>query len=172
MRKMVLVVAILLVGSSFLCVFAQKQGLEIGDKAPEIELPSPEGKTVALSSFKDKLVLIDFWGTWCAPCVKEQPELAKLYKKYKNVNFRNGRGFEIYGVSLDAKEENWKNGIKTLNINWIQVSDLKFWRSPVAKAYNIQELPFNLLLDGNGIILAINQHGAALENEISRLMKK
>ena len=171
MRKLILLVAIVLSGSYFLNAFAQKQGLEIGDKAPEIAFPSPEGNTVALSSLKNKLVLIDFWGTWCAPCVKEQPELAKLYKKYKNTNFRNGKGFEIYGVSLDAKEENWKNGIKTLNISWIQVSDLKFWRSPVAKTYNIQELPYNLLLDGNGTILAKNLHGSELEKMIIRFMK-
>lgn len=172
MRKLILMVAIVISGSYFLNAFAQKQGLEIGEKAPEIELLSPEGKNVALSSFKGKLVLIDFWGTWCAPCVKEQPELAKLYKKYKNANFRNGRGFEIFGVSLDVKHENWEKGINTLSINWIQVSDLKFWRSPVAKTYNIQELPYNLLLDGNGIIRAKNLHGAGLEKEISLFLKK
>ena len=172
MRKLILMVTIVLSGSSFLNAFAQKQGLEIGDKAPEIALPSPEGKTVTLSSFKSKLVLIDFWGTWCAPCVKEQPELARLYNKYKNVNFTNGIGFEIYGISLDSKEENWKNGIKTLNINWIQVSDLKFWRSPVAKTYNIQELPYNLLLDGNGTILAKNLHGSELEKMIIQFLNK
>ena len=91
-----------------------------------------------------------------------------MYKKYKNASFWNGKGFEIYGVSLDAKEANWENGIKTLNINWIQGSDLKFWRSPVAKTYNIQELPYNLLLDGNGTILAKNLHGADLEKGIAK----
>ena len=172
MRKLILMVAIVLLGSSFLNAFAQKQGLEIGEKSPEIVLPSPEGKDVALSSLRNKVVLIDFWGTWCAPCVKEQPELAKLYKKYKNANFKNGKGFEIFGVSLDAKKSNWENGIKSLNINWIQVSDLKFWRSPVAKTYNIQELPYNLLLDGNGTILAKNLHGEELGKMITRFMQK
>jgi peroxiredoxin len=172
MRKLILMLAIVLSGSHLLNVLAQKQGLEIGDIAPEISLPSPEGKIIALSSLKNKVVLIDFWGTWCAPCVKEQPELAILYKKYKTRNFTNGKGFEIYGVSLDAKKENWENGIKSQNINWIQVSDLKFWRSPVAKTYNIQELPFNLLLDGRGVILAKNLHGAELEKSISKFLVK
>jgi thiol-disulfide isomerase/thioredoxin len=172
MRKLILMLAIVLCGSQLLNVLAQKQGLEIGDIAPEIALPSPEGKIIALSSLKNKVVLIDFWGTWCAPCVKEQPELAILYKKYKTRSFTNGKGFEIYGVSLDAKKENWENGIKSQNINWIQVSDLKFWRSPVAKTYNIQELPFNLLLDGRGVILAKNLHGAELEKSISKFLVK
>jgi peroxiredoxin len=172
MRKLILMLAIVLCGSQLLNVLAQKQGLEIGDIAPEISLPSPEGKIIALSSLKNKVVLIDFWGTWCAPCVKEQPELAILYKKFKTRSFTNGKGFEIYGVSLDAKKENWENGIKSQNINWIQVSDLKFWRSPVAKTYNIQELPFNLLLDGRGVILAKNLHGAELEKSISKFLVK
>ena len=172
MRKLILMLAIVLCGSQLLNVLAQKQGLEIGDIAPEIALPSPEGKIIALSSLKNKVVLIDFWGTWCAPCVKEQPELAILYKKYKTRSFTNGKGFEIYGVSLDAKKENWENGIKSQNINWIQVSDLKFWRSPVAKTNNIQELPFNLLLDGRGVILAKNLHGAELEKSISKFLVK
>jgi thiol-disulfide isomerase/thioredoxin len=172
MRKLILMLAMVLCGSHLLNVLAQKQGLEIGDIAPEIALPSPEGKIIALSSLKNKVVLIDFWGTWCAPCVKEQPELAILYKKYKTRSFTNGKGFEIYGVSLDAKKENWENGIKSQNINWIQVSDLKFWRSPVAKTYNIQELPFNLLLDGRGVILAKNLHGAELEKSISKFLVK
>ena len=172
MRKLILMLAIVLCGSQLLNVLAQKQGLEIGDIAPEIALPSPEGKIIALSSLKNKVVLIDFWGTWCAPCVKEQPELAILYKKFKTRSFTNGKGFEIYGVSLDAKKENWENGIKSQNINWIQVSDLKFWRSPVAKTYNIQELPFNLLLDGRGVILAKNLHGAELEKSISKFLVK
>ena len=172
MRKLILMLAIVLCGSHLLNVLAQKQGLEIGDIAPEISLPSPEGKIIALSSLKNKVVLIDFWVTWCAPCVKEQPELALLYKKYKSRSFTNGKGFEIYGVSLDAKKENWENGIKSQNINWIQVSDLKFWRSPVAKTYNIQELPFNLLLDGRGVIVAKNLHGAELEKSISKFLVK
>jgi len=94
--------------------------------------------------------------------------LAKLYKKYKQTAFTNGKGFEIYGVSLDAKKSNWENFVTTNKINWIQVSDLKFWRSPVAKTYNIQGLPFNILIDGNGIIVAKNLHGIELEKEILR----
>src|SRR3989304_10341171 len=81
-------------------VFSQPQNLEIGNEAPEIILPAPDGDSVALSALRGKLVLIDFWATWCVPCVKEQPELAELYKRYQDSVFTNGNGFEIYGVSL------------------------------------------------------------------------
>lgn len=172
MRKLVLIFAVLMICSGISTVFAQSLGLESGDKAPEILLPAPNGNVIALSSSKGKVVLIDFWGSWCAPCVKEQPELAKLYRKYKQSDFTNGKGFEIYGVSLDAKKEMWENIIKKMNINWIQVSDLKFWRSPVAKTYNIQALPFNILIDGNGIIIAKNLHGNELEKELAKFLAK
>jgi peroxiredoxin len=172
MRNLILIVILLLSGSTISTLSAQSIGLEPGNKSPEIKLPTIKGDTVALSSLKGKLVLIDFWATWCAPCVEEQHELSMLYNKYKQEAFTNGKGFEIYGVSLDAKKANWENFIITNKINWIQVSDLKFWRSPVARNYNIQGLPFNILMDGNGIILAKNLHGLELEKEIAGLMTK
>jgi peroxiredoxin len=169
MKKLVLI-ALIIFGSNFQAAFGQNLGTEVGDKAPEIRLPSPNGDTMALSTLKGKLVLIDFWATWCAPCVKEQPELAELYKKYKDVAFTNGKGFEIYGVSMDSKKSNWESAISKYGINWIQVSDLKFWSSPFAKLYNLQELPYNLLIDGKGTIIAKNLHGEALEKVIARYL--
>jgi len=168
MRTLILLVFLLLSGSTVLTLSAQQTGLESGNRAPEIKLLTLKGDTIALSSLKGKLVLIDFWGTWCSPCVEEQSELSKLYTKYKQLTYTNGKGFEIYGVSLDSKKTNWENFVTKNKINWIQVSDLKFWRSPVAKTYNIQGLPFNVLIDGKGIILAKNLHGADLEKEIER----
>ena len=153
-------------------LMAQPTGLVLGNKSPEIKLTTTKGDTITLSSLKGKLVLIDFWGTWCAPCVEEQVDLARLYKKYKLASFTNGKGFEIYGVALEAKKPNWETFITKNKINWIQVSDLKFWRSPVAKAYNIQELPFNVLIDGKGVILAKNLHGKELEMEIGKNLIK
>jgi peroxiredoxin len=172
MRNLILSFALLLSGTILTTATAQSTGLEPGNKSPEIRLPTIKGDTVALSSLKGKLVLIDFWATWCAPCVEEQTELAGLYHKYKQAVFTNGKGFEIYGVSLDSKKANWENFITTNKINWIQVSDLKFWKSPVAKTYQIQELPYNLLIDGKGIILAKNLHGADLEKGIDKFLRK
>lgn len=165
-----LFVAVLIINS--LPSFSQSTGLNIGDTAPEIRLPSPRGDTIALSALRGKMVLIDFWASWCGPCLKEQPHLSEVQGKYKNSVFKNSNGFEIYGVSLDNKKIQWENAIKKLNIDWIQVSDLKFWTSPVARLYGIQDLPFNVLIDGKGIIIAKNLHGTDLEKFIdSRLIR-
>lgn len=122
--------------------------LGIGKPAPEIELNDVNGKPIKLSSLKGKLVLVDFWAGWCAPCRRQNPDLVKIYNLYKN------KGFEIFGVSLDKDKETWVNAIKDDNLNWIQVSDLGYWNSPVAKLYNITSIPNNYLLDKNGVIIA------------------
>lgn len=147
---------------------AQEQGLKTGDIAPDIRLLTAANDSFALSSLRGRLVLIDFWATWCAPCIKEQPELKSLYEGLEK-QVREGK-FEIVGVSLDKSRENWVKAIERLRIPWPQVSDLKFWRSPVAKAYHIEELPFNVFIDGQGKIVAQNLHGKELEAFIRRYL--
>jgi thiol-disulfide isomerase/thioredoxin len=170
MKAMILIVLIFL-SSNFNTVYGQSLGTEPGNKAPEIRLPAISGDTIALSSFTGKLVLVDFWATWCSPCLREQPELAQLYKKYKQAEFSNGKGFEIYGVSMDSKKTSWEDYVKKTGIDWTQVGDLKFWSSPTAKVYNIQELPFNVLIDGKGLIIAKNLHGEELDKELEKYLK-
>lgn len=151
-------------------LFAQNTVLKIGQTAPEISLPTLEEDTITLSSLRGKLVLLDFWATWCLPCVEEQPMLKTLYDKHSQ-QVKDGK-FQILGISLDKSKENWKNGIERLKIDWPQVSDLKFWRSVVAADYAIEGLPFNVIIDKEGTIVAINLHGVELNTFISNYLSK
>jgi len=163
MKKTLLIVA-------FLCCVitsskAQVVGVDVGDIAPEIELPDTKGNLVALSSFRGSLVLVDFWASWCGPCIKEQPTLLKLHNSYPDK-------LSIYGVSMDTKKPLWTAAIAKGKLPWTNVSDLKYWQSPVVSAYMLQSVPLNFLIDKNGIILAKNIHGKALEDMVNGLLTK
>jgi len=137
--------------------------LAIGQPAPEIELPNPEGQLVKLSSLKGNVVLVDFWAEWCKPCRLENPNIVRAYKKF------NSKGFEIFGVSLDRTREKWLKAIKDDGLNWTQVSDLKFWQSEAARTYNVKAIPMSFLLDENGIIIGKNLRGAALDKKLEEI---
>jgi peroxiredoxin len=134
----------------------------IGQQAPEIVLPTPDDKELALSSLKGKIVLVDFWASWCGPCRKEMPNVVKAYAKYKD------KGFEIYGVSLDQDKGRWVEAIQKDGITWPQVSDLKYWDSYAAKLYAVEGIPYTVLLDKEGKIIAKNLRGAELEKAIEK----
>lgn len=138
----------------------------VGQPAPEIALPNPEGSVVKLSSMKGKYVLVDFWAKWCGPCRLENPNVVRVYNKYKD------KGFTVFGVSLDRSKEDWLKAIKDDNLTWTHVSDLKFWQSEAAKTYGITAIPFSLLLDPNGVIIAKNLRGPALENKLAEIFEK
>lgn len=135
-----------------------------GAPAPEISLADTTGNIKPLSSLKGKYVMIDFWASWCGPCRRENPFVVQLYEKYKN------KGFEIYGVSLDRDMASWKKAINADGIKWVQVSDLKYWQSVAAKAYGVSSIPFTVLLDKQGKIIATGLRGAALEQKLAQLM--
>ncbi|MCU0446623.1 MAG: AhpC/TSA family protein [Microscillaceae bacterium] len=139
--------------------------LAVGKVAPEIELESPEGTKVKLSSLRGKLVLIDFWASWCGPCRKENPNVVKMYNRFRN------QGFEIYGVSLDRDREAWLQAIKADGLTWLHVSDLKFWQSEAAQAYSIQSIPATYLVGKDGNIVAKNLRGKALESKVEEILK-
>ncbi|MCP4521186.1 MAG: AhpC/TSA family protein [Cytophagales bacterium] len=138
--------------------------LNIGDKAPEIDLPSFDGKNIALSSLKGKVVLIDFWASWCGPCRRENPNVVKLYQEYRD------KGFTVYSVSLDSKQANWVKAIQKDNLSWgSHVSELKKWNSSAARAYRVRSIPTTYLIDENGVIIGKNLRGQALEAKLASL---
>ncbi|MCO6460567.1 MAG: TlpA family protein disulfide reductase [Saprospiraceae bacterium] len=143
------------------CIQGQTPTLKIGQKAPQISVLTIEGKPFKLTDLHGKIVLIDFWASWCGPCVKEQPLLKSIYEKYSALQ-KAGK-FEIIGVSFDKSRADWLRTVNRQKITWPQVSDLKYWKSSIAKNYGIQLLPFNVIIDGQGTIIALNLHGKELE---------
>ena len=155
MKKAVSVLVVL-----FMCVagFAQPS---VGEKASEISLPDTKGSNLSLSSLQGKVVLIDFWASWCGPCRRSEPELKKLYEKYQS------KGFEIYGISVDEDKFAWKTAIKQDKINWLHVNDDK---GVVAGKWNVMYIPNTYLLDKTGKVVAVNPPHQQLDELIQKLL--
>ena len=160
----------------------QAQGLNIGDKAPDFSIITPEEVEFSLSDYRGKLVLLDFWASWCGPCRKDNPNIVSVYNKLHQAAFKTADGFEVISISLDGltdrrgnpKQDNaktdWTQAIAEDKLIWeSHGSELKGWHSDIAKKYHINSIPSNFLIDEKGVIIAKNLKGPALYATIKRL---
>lgn len=143
-----------------------KRDIAVGDEVPEITLKDTEGKDLSLSSLRGKVVLIDFWASWCGPCRAENPNVVRVYGKYKD------KGFTVFGVSLDQNREKWLSAIKSDGLAWSHVSDLKGWSSEGAKLYGVKSIPQTYLIDKEGKVIAKNLRGEMLELKLKEIFNE
>jgi thiol-disulfide isomerase/thioredoxin len=141
--------------------------LSVGDKYIDVKLKDLSGKEASISDYVDgnKYILLDFWASWCGPCIKENPTLLEAYAKYRS------KGFEIIGLSLDQSHDRWSQAVKRLGISWPQLSDLGYWDSLVVQTYNIKSIPSSFLLNEKGEIIAKDLRGEALLLKLEELLK-
>jgi peroxiredoxin len=134
-----------------------------GGEAPDFSQPTPEGPELSLSDLRGKVVLIDFWASWCGPCRRENPNVVKMYEKYK------GDGFTVLGVSLDTDRARWLKAIEDDGLTWPHISDLQGWKNSVAQLYGVRSIPHTVLVDQEGKIIARNLRGATLEARLGEI---
>ena len=143
----------------------RQSGSWVGKKVPDMSMPDVNGKQVAISSFRGKFVLIDFWASWCGPCREENPNVVKAYNQFKDKNFT------ILGVSLDKDKPNWVKAIKEDNLAWTHISDLAFWSSKSVEIFKFEGIPFNILVDPDGTVIAESLRGFDLTKKLSEVLK-
>jgi peroxiredoxin len=160
MRKSILCLALIFIGGG---LFAQAKK---GQPAPEIKLPDASGQTLSLHDMKGKVVLVDFWASWCGPCRKNNPNLVALYSKYK------GKGFEILGVSIDKSKTDWTRAIEKDGLTWTQVLDPGGWDAQSTLDYGVEAIPAAFLIDKSGVIRGVNLEGRELEATVKKLLGK
>ncbi|NQY66421.1 MAG: AhpC/TSA family protein [Flavobacteriales bacterium] len=152
------------IAQDFINKIANLNRVAVGSTPPEIKMTDPMGNIISLSSLKGKVVLVDFWASWCRPCRMESPNLVRLYNEYKP------KGLEIYSVSLDKNKDSWIRAIQQDQLNWIHVSELAAWNTSVVKTYGFTGIPFMVLLDREGKIIAKNLRGAQLAQKLSEVL--
>lgn len=145
-------------------------GTDMGNLAPPLAYENPKGEVLELKDLRGKVVLIDFWASWCGPCRRENPNVVEAYNKYHDAEFTEGSGFTVYGVSLDRNKSSWKKAIEADNLKWnYHVSDLKGWSSEAAAKYGVRAIPSNYLIDEDGIIIGKNLRGNSLHKALENI---
>ncbi len=137
----------------------------VGKQAPDLALPSVEGKTISIASFRGKYLLVDFWASWCAPCRHENPNVVNVYKEFKDKNFT------ILGVSLDTARGTWLKAIKEDQLTWTHISDLQLWNSKAVDIFKFEGIPYNVLIDPQGKVIAESLRGNDLENKLREVLQ-
>ncbi|HWR32771.1 MAG TPA: TlpA disulfide reductase family protein [Chitinophagaceae bacterium] len=136
-----------------------------GKEVPEIALPAVNGDTLRLSSLKGKVVLLDFWASWCGPCRTSNKKVAKIYSKYKS------KGFEIFAVSIDADKNDWIKAIRQDKVNWLQVNDPGDWNAKIVAQWNIYGIPTSYLINKEGKLIAMDLEEKELEKRLKEMLE-
>lgn len=144
---------------------ARYKSVAVGAKAPGLSALTPTGEVLSLADVNAEYILIDFWASWCGPCISQFPDLQKVYQDFKN------KGLEVFSVSIDSKADKWKAAIDKYNLDWLHISDLKAWQSELATDYNVTFVPFNLIVDKDGTIVAKNMHSKTLYAKLTELFE-
>ncbi|WP_316819205.1 TlpA disulfide reductase family protein [Pedobacter nyackensis] len=151
-------------GKEFKRQIEATKAIKLGTLAPDFVQPDVLGRSVRLSDFRGKYVLLDFWASWCGPCRKDNPNIVKAYQKYKD------KGFTVIGVSLDRSKEAWLQAIESDGLTWTNLSDLNYLKNEAASLYAVRAVPQNYLIDKDGYIIAVQLHGEDLDKKLAEIL--